>query len=812
MADKNIGALPQAPQLDDDSLLVAEQQGQAMKVTGAQFKEFGRQAVIGQVQEYVDQAEDAANRAMEAVSAVTEMTVESKTLGTGQQAEVSKTMKEGKVHLTFGLPRGEQGVPGPEGQTGPRGPQGPPGAGLEILGYYGTLPELEAAVPNPKPGHAYGVGSEAPYDIYVFDGVSNAWKNNGPLTGGGGGSVLPEDVVTSAGGASFLYGAGAGEAPHVIEFNFEEEPPLTAGDITYGDATLQEAVEELFSSVSDGKQLIASAVTDKGVPTAQDATFAEMAENIGQISSGADTSDATATPGDILAPKTAYTAAGKVEGIVPTLPARTITPGTAPQTIANGQYLGGTQTIQGDTNLTSNNIRKGVSIFGVAGAMESSFQATLTVKADTGAVVTAKNGDTEVSALSTNGQVVLDLPIEGTWKVTAQRGMAQYNTVVIEVTSSYHAELTAEVHVEYMLTTTPLQKWASKLAATAVGQYALFSGGEYSKTSPNNVAVNAYDQNFTRTSAPDLSTGVCKLAAAAVGEYALFGGGAEYTFREGFPPRSYFSTRSYVTAYSSDLVKTRPTSFSQDKAYLAAAAIGDYALFGGGASGIKTTTGLNYDPPPPIEEPYSWTVKGTVDSYSKDLTHEMAQDLFAARFKLACVSNEHYVLFGGGIQAEKSVSDLVDAYDDELTHTFAGKLSEARANLSAATAGNYMLFAGGATTDGEDSKDAVATVDAYDMYLTRTSVESLSIARAYMAASTVNGFAVFSGGCIKTNSSDSYSPYGSDVVDVYDPYLTRTTSDPLSSKRYFHAAANIGNYILFGGGYSTTTVDIYRYV
>ena len=57
MADSSIGALPQAPQLDDDSLLVAEQQGQAMKVTGAQFKEFGRQAVIGQVQSYVDAAQ-----------------------------------------------------------------------------------------------------------------------------------------------------------------------------------------------------------------------------------------------------------------------------------------------------------------------------------------------------------------------------------------------------------------------------------------------------------------------------------------------------------------------------------------------------------------------------------------------------------------------------------------------------------------------------------------------------------------------------------------------------------------------------------
>ena len=79
MADKNIGALPQAAQLDDDSLLVVEQQGQAMKIDGAQFKEFGRQAVISQVQGYVDAAEKAASEAVEAVEAVTGMTVEAAT-------------------------------------------------------------------------------------------------------------------------------------------------------------------------------------------------------------------------------------------------------------------------------------------------------------------------------------------------------------------------------------------------------------------------------------------------------------------------------------------------------------------------------------------------------------------------------------------------------------------------------------------------------------------------------------------------------------------------------------------------------------
>ena len=155
---------------------------------------------------------------------------------------------------------------------------------------------------------------------------------------------------------------------------------------------------------------------------------------------GTDTSDATATAGDILSGKTAYVAAGKVTGTIAsksssnltasgatvTVPAgyypsqasksvatatqatpsitvssaglitakstqsagyvssgtksatkqlttqgaQTITPGTSNKTIASGRYLTGTQTIKGDANLVAANIKKGVSIFGVAGTNE----------------------------------------------------------------------------------------------------------------------------------------------------------------------------------------------------------------------------------------------------------------------------------------------------------------------------------------------------------------------------------------------------------------------------------------------------------
>lgn len=81
---------------------------------------------------------------------------------------------------------GETGATGPEGPRGPQGlqgVQGEPGKGLTISGYYATAQALAAAVTNPEAGDAYGVGTAEPYDIYIYDGVTHAWVNNGPLQG-----------------------------------------------------------------------------------------------------------------------------------------------------------------------------------------------------------------------------------------------------------------------------------------------------------------------------------------------------------------------------------------------------------------------------------------------------------------------------------------------------------------------------------------------------------------------------------------------------------------------------------------------------
>lgn len=118
---------------------------------------------------------------------------------------------------------------------------------------------------------------------------------------------------------------------------------------------------------------------------------------------GVDTSDATAAAGDLLDGKTAYVNGSKIVGTIVSKEAQTYTPSSSEQVINAGQYLAGAQTItavpteeksatpsasqqeivptsgkflnkvtvSGDANLVADNIKNGISIFGVQGTLTS---------------------------------------------------------------------------------------------------------------------------------------------------------------------------------------------------------------------------------------------------------------------------------------------------------------------------------------------------------------------------------------------------------------------------------------------------------
>lgn len=177
-----------------------------------------------------------------------------------------------------------------------------------------------------------------------------------------------------------------------------------------------------------------------------------------------DTSDATATAAQILAPYTAYIADGKVTGTMETVSqavpsisvsasglitatsnqndgyveggvetateqlstqgAQTITPGTTAQTIQSGVYLTGTQTIEGDTDLVAGNIREGVSIFGVTGTYSGAALPSLSNPGTASDLLSGKqlinqSGSVVTGSMTNRGAVSQSLNAGGSYTIPA---------------------------------------------------------------------------------------------------------------------------------------------------------------------------------------------------------------------------------------------------------------------------------------------------------------------------------------------------------------------------------------------------------
>ena len=96
---------------------------------------------------------------------------------------------------------------------------------------------------------------------------------------------------TGDGYDEFVYAQNNWEWIGKTDVDFDDYALKTdVGDLdnlpTTDKSSLVAAVSETFTNVSSGKALIASAITDKGVQTASDATFATMAQNIEDIPTG----------------------------------------------------------------------------------------------------------------------------------------------------------------------------------------------------------------------------------------------------------------------------------------------------------------------------------------------------------------------------------------------------------------------------------------------------------------------------------------------------------------------------------------------
>jgi len=348
----------------------------------------------------------------------------------------------------------------------------------------------------------------------------------------------------------------------------------------------------------------------------------------------------------------------------------------------------------------------------------------------------------------------------------------------------------------YHGTATSLSTARQGLAATSVGNYALFAGGDTNSGSTITISnkVSAYDKALTRTTPTTLSAARYQCAAATVGTNALVVGG--------------YRSSNVVDSYNASLTRSTLTKLPTNMQDHAATSVGNYALFGGGYANYTGSDGS-----------YNYSSSSNY-AYNSSLTRSTFT-LNNSRDASVATSVGNYALFAGGIgykavqywdseiqdygyEVIRCYQNTVEAFNTSLTRVGQRSIT-ARANMAATRVGNYALITGGTTENRNDDEYAgtftktVNTVNCFNSSLTAVSASNLSTARSYHAATTLENYAIFAG--------------SSTTVDVYDSSLTKVTVDGISVSRSGLAATTIGSYALFAGGIASNTlyntVDVY---
>jgi len=308
--------------------------------------------------------------------------------------------------------------------------------------------------------------------------------------------------------------------------------------------------------------------------------------------------------------------------------------------------------------------------------------------------------------------------------------------------------------------------------ATAVGDYAIFAGGQEADFSYSAVVDILHVPDMIWTSFT-LTQPRTSMGATTVGNKAIFAGG-----KAGIP--SAFVLSAVVDIYDADLGDPHESAawttamLSQERRSPAATSVGGRALFAGGLGISKTSK--------------------RVDIFN-DATGIWSTAVLSEKRLLgtqSAVSFGTRAYFAGGFVTTSGlpyvISDLVDIYDSQTGVWTTETLSVPRGGAAAVALGNKILFAGGWTAP-------AAPTDVVDIFDAGTGLwdptTTLSQARGAIQRAAVNGKGFFAGG------SDGLATTA--VVDVYTPIV----SSPWTGLGYALPGVN-GDPTLLGSGPLTT--------
>lgn len=215
--------------------------------------------------------------------------------------------------------------------------------------------------------------------------------------------------------------------------------------------------------------------------------------------------------------------AGKVSDI-PKVAAQTITPGTADQTIASGQYLNGTQTIKGDANLVAGNIKNGVSIFGKSGTVNpvvfnNEFVGTLYQKSNPSTPYNVY--DIQEKIIDSPGSSPIDI-----WEISANTTYSR--TACTDTSGCFYVPLN-EWKSLGKFDTKGNQVWSLEDQTDQVASVAIDVSGYIYIGGYNNV-VKKLNQSGTQISSYDMGISIVDLKV--ISGYIYFCGGNDFVLRK----------------------------------------------------------------------------------------------------------------------------------------------------------------------------------------------------------------------------------------------------------------------------------------